>query len=115
MSSNINYTPEQTQEVIKLYTDGNTAEQIAAFTGRTKASIVAKLVRESVYKTPETAQEKRLKKSEMIADIAEAVRLNGEPINLDTLEKASHPQLAALRAAILELKAALNPAIASNP
>ncbi|MBZ5782159.1 hypothetical protein, partial [Klebsiella aerogenes] len=46
---NINYTPEQTAQIIADYQAGKSVETIADNLGKTVRSIVAKLSREKVY------------------------------------------------------------------
>ena len=45
----VNYTPEQTAQVVADYTNGMTVETIAQNLGKSVRSIVAKLSREKVY------------------------------------------------------------------
>ena len=46
---NVNYTPEQTAQIISDYQSGKSVEIIADNLGKTVRSIVAKLSREKVY------------------------------------------------------------------
>lgn len=46
----INYTPEQTAQMVSDYSNGTTVEAIAETLGKTVRSVVAKLSREGVYK-----------------------------------------------------------------
>lgn len=52
-SKTVNYTPEQTQQMVADYQSGITVEQIAEKMGKTVRSVVAKLSREKVYKAKE--------------------------------------------------------------
>jgi nanoRNase/pAp phosphatase (c-di-AMP/oligoRNAs hydrolase) len=45
----INYTPEQTAQMVLDYSNGTTVETIAESMGKTVRSVVAKLSREKVY------------------------------------------------------------------
>ena len=45
----INYTPEQTAQMVLDYSNGTTVESIAEKMGKTVRSVVAKLSREKVY------------------------------------------------------------------
>jgi hypothetical protein len=45
----VNYTPEQTAQVVADYTNGMTVEMIAQNLGKSVRSVVAKLSREKVY------------------------------------------------------------------
>ena len=49
-SKSVNYTPEQTAQIVSAYQAGATVESIAAEVGKSARSIVAKLSREKVYK-----------------------------------------------------------------
>jgi len=46
----VNYTTEQTAQVVAEYQAGVTVEQIAETMGKTARSVIAKLSREGVYK-----------------------------------------------------------------
>lgn len=46
----VNYTAEQTAEILKSYADGKAIEIIASAIGKSTRSIIAKLSREGVYK-----------------------------------------------------------------
>lgn len=45
----VNYTPEQTAQMVADYSNGTTVEAIAEKMGKTVRSVVAKLSREKVY------------------------------------------------------------------
>jgi uncharacterized protein with ACT and thioredoxin-like domain len=49
----VNYTPEQTAQVVEMYKAGSTPAMIAEKLGKSARSIVAKLSREQVYVKPE--------------------------------------------------------------
>lgn len=85
----VNYTPEQTLEIVNLYVnDGATPEALASKFSRTVRSIVAKLSREGVYRSKtREAGTARVKKSEMIAAMEAVFGL--EAGDLESLEKAS--------------------------
>ena len=53
MAKVLNYTPEQTAQMVSDYASGISTEQIAQTLGKTVRSVVAKLSREGVYKTKE--------------------------------------------------------------
>ena len=102
----VTYTPEQTAEVLTQYAAGVTPEAIAASIGKTKGSVIAKLAREGVYVSPKaTPATKRVTKADMIAQIAGALGLL--PAQLDTLEKASAPQLTELTIRVMDMVATL--------
>lgn len=46
----VNYTPEQSAQMVAQYLAGITVEEIAEMMGKTVRSVVAKLSREKVYK-----------------------------------------------------------------
>ena len=85
------YTTEQTAQVIQLYQDGKTAEEIAEVVGKSTRSVVAKLAREGVYRSKEPAQPKRRKKADLVRDLSESLGLVAE--QLESLEKATHEAL----------------------
>lgn len=99
MQTTTGYTQEETTQVLQLYADSVSLEQIAHELNRTTRSIISKLVREGVYKTPEKPPT-RLKKLEMIEKIAETLKIPQE--NLATLEKSSWEHLHGLYQAVCE-------------
>ena len=91
----VNYTPEQTAQLIADYKAGESVEQLATMFGKTTRSIVAKLSREGVY----TAKSKstgtaRVKKAELVDRIA--ALCGATPETFDSLEKANHEVLEAI-------------------
>jgi hypothetical protein len=90
----VNYTPEQTLQMIQDYQAGVTVEKIAENMGKTVRSVVAKLSREKVYKAKEYVSktgEKPIKKdvhAEMIGRI-----LNMPENDVDSLTKANKSAL----------------------
>jgi hypothetical protein len=90
----VNYTAEQTAELVKGYTEGMTTEALAEKFGKTTRSIIAKLSREGVYKKKEytTKQgEKPVKKDTTADAIGAILRLSeGE---IDSLTKANKTAL----------------------
>ena len=90
----VNYTPEQTLQMIQDYQAGVTVEKIAENMGKTVRSVVAKLSREKVYKAKEYVSktgEKPVKKdvhAEMIGRI-----LNMPENDVDSLTKANKSAL----------------------
>jgi len=82
-----NYTPEQTKLIVEQYQAGTPIEQIAQLVGKSTRSIVAKLSREGVYVAKSKQAQPRVKKSELVERIAQAV---GVPSELfESLEKAN--------------------------
>ena len=91
----VNYTPEQTAQLVANYKAGATVEALATMFGKTTRSVVAKLSREGVY----TAKSKstgtaRVKKAELVDRIANLC--NATPEAFDSLEKANHEVLEAI-------------------
>lgn len=88
----VNYTAEQTAELVAAYQAGEAVEAIASKLGKSVRSIVAKLSREGVYKTKEAkAGEARVTKADLIAKIAEAKGV--DVAKLESLEKATKEAL----------------------
>lgn len=87
-TTQVNYTAEQTAQVVQSYQAGETVEAIAATLGKSVRSIVAKLSREGVYKAKSKAKAgARVTKAELIDSIANQCGV--EPALLVSLEKAS--------------------------
>ena len=93
----VNYTPEQTAQIIADYQAGITVEAIALTLGKSARSIVAKLSREKVYqkkiyvsKTGETV----VKKDEVSDYIGEALGLSEADVT--SLTKANKTALKAI-------------------
>lgn len=100
--SAIIYTPEQTASILTQYAQGVDLKVMATSVGKSERSVIAKLTREGVYVSAKTTPAiKRVTKADMIAQIADALGLL--PAQLDSLEKASAPQLAMLAAGITTL------------
>lgn len=91
----VNYTAEQTQELVAAYTATPTAETIevlAAQFGKTARSVIAKLAQAGVYVAKRAeAKEKADTKADLVKKIA--ADLNIDPAKLETLEKASKEAL----------------------
>lgn len=69
----VNYTDEQTAELVKMYDEGKSVDEIAEITGRATRSVRAKLVREGVYKAPEKVVKAKVEgpgKKELMRDLA---------------------------------------------
>ena len=94
----INYTAEQTAEMVEAYTANPTkvtVEALALKLGKTVKSIVAKLVREKVYKKAEyvtKAGEKVQHKNEYADAIGAVLKMNENDI--DSLTKCNKTALA---------------------
>jgi hypothetical protein len=88
----VNYTAEQTAEMVEMYTAGEAIENIATKVGKSVRSVIAKLSREGVYKAKSKAKgEGRVTKAELVQRLETA--LGADSGSLATLEKASHEAL----------------------
>jgi len=92
----VNYTPEQTAQLVANYKAGVSVERLAKMFGKTTRSIVAKLSREGVYHAKTKNTVTRVKKSELVDRIAN--RVGVAPETFDSLEKANHEVLEAILA-----------------
>jgi hypothetical protein len=91
----VNYTAEQTAQLVANYKAGATVEALAEMFGKTTRSVVAKLSREGVYQAKgKTSGTTRVKKSELVDQIA--TLCNANPEAFDSLEKANHEVLEAI-------------------
>lgn len=94
MATVTNYTPEQTEQVLKLYAEGVSTQEIAETVGKGVRSIVAKLSREGVYKKAEKKSVSGgavFKKADLIEGIAGKIGVPAE--QLESLEKATKEAL----------------------
>lgn len=101
----VNYTPEQTKQIVEDYTSGRPVEQIAEEMGKSVRSIVAKLSREGVYKKKEyvgKTGEKPVKK-DVHADAIGAI-LQLPENDVDSLTKANKSALRAIFEALANSK-----------
>ena len=115
-SKKVNYTPEQTAELVAAYTDAETEEQRADVVkeyaekfGRPLQSIRAKLVSEEVYiaKAYKTKKgEKPESKAAIVAGIASVLGVNQEQV--ESLEKANKAALNLVRGTLVAAHAALS-------
>jgi predicted transcriptional regulator len=93
----VNYTPEQTAQMVADYQAGTTVEAIAEALGKTVRSVVAKLSREKVYKAKTYVSKtgEAVIKKDAVADyIGEALGL-GEA-DVESLTKANKTALKAI-------------------
>ena len=90
----VNYTPEQTLEVVSKYQSGMPVEMIAQSMGKTTRSIVAKLSREGVYQAKTKQTQPRVKKADLVDRLAQACGVPAE--QFESLEKANLDVLEAL-------------------
>jgi len=101
----VNYTPEQTQEIINDYQNGVSVEQIADNLGKTVRSIVAKLSREKVYikKEYKTKTGESVVKKDTHADAIGAI-LRLPENDIESLTKANKNALKAIFEALANSK-----------
>jgi hypothetical protein len=95
----VNYTFEQTQQVIAAYKNGDSVESIAQALGKTARSIIAKLSREGVYQKKAyttKAGERPVKKDAQADKLAEFFGLT--EAEADSLTKANKTALAKILA-----------------
>ena len=100
----VNYTTEQTAEMVAAYVANPTTETVAMFAekfGKSVRSIVAKLSREKVYvaKTYETKKGEKPVKKDSMADAIGSI-LNLSEAEADSLAKANKTALAKIFAAL---------------
>lgn len=96
MEKIVNYTAEQTSEMVEAYQAGQTVEAIASKLGKTVRSVVAKLSREKVYVAKSKGASSRVTKAELVGRIAALIGV--EAIELVSFEKATHEALELLLA-----------------
>lgn len=90
----INYTEAQVLQIVEGYKAGEPTEALALKVGKTVKSVVAKLVREGVYKSTKTQAKARTTKADLINKIAQ--ELNLEVTQLESFEKATFAALEAI-------------------
>lgn len=93
----VNYTAEQTAQMVADYQAGETVENIAVMLGKSVRSVVAKLSREKVYqkKTYVTKTGEAVVKKDEFAD-AIALALGLSEADADSLTKANKSALKAI-------------------
>ena len=102
----VNWTDEQTSELVNAYQAEKDTAKLAELFGRSQLSIIAKLVTEKVYQKAETAKVKGATKAQLIASIEEVMDM---PTGiLTSLDKASKEALLALHKAVEALNEAAN-------
>lgn len=96
----VNYSAEQTAELVAGYKAGETVEALATKLGKTVKSVTAKLVREGVYVAKAKAEGKgTLTKANLVSALASKAGVDAE--KLASLEKADKAALMALVAAFV--------------
>ena len=92
----VNYTPDQVNTMVEMYTNGDAVVDIAAEVGKSNRSVIAKLSREGVYVAkPRAVATGAVRKADIVAAIANSVGAD-----LETLAKASKDDLVILATAI---------------
>ena len=92
----VNYTPDQVETMVEMYTNGDPVVDIAEAVGKTNRSVIAKLSREGVYVAkPRAVATGAIRKAQIVAGIATHVGSE-----LDSLTKASKEDLVILATAI---------------
>ncbi len=101
----VNYTPEQTAQVVADYQAGVAVEQIAEALGKSVRSIVAKLSREGVYQKKQYATKtgEPVQKKDSVADAIGAV-LGMTEAETDSLAKANKTALVKIFSALANSK-----------
>ena len=95
----VNYTAEQTVALVNRYKAGEAVEVLATAYGKSVKSVVAKLVREGVYKgKAKAAGKERVTKAQMTEMLEDLV--GTERGAFETLQEGSHEALEALLAAV---------------
>lgn len=101
----VNYTPEQTAQIVEAYSTGKSVEAIAEMVGKSVRSIVAKLSREGVYqkKTYKTKTGESVVKKDQHADAIGAI-LQLPENDIESLTKANKSALKAIFEALANSK-----------
>ena len=101
----VNYTPEQTVQMLQDYAGGMTVETLATAMGKTVRSVVAKLSREGVYRKKEYVGKtgERPVKKDVHADAIGAILQLSEG-EIDSLTKANKSALTKIFAALANSK-----------
>ena len=98
-TTQVNYTDEQTVELVQAYQAGEAVEALAERFQKSVRSIVAKLSREGVYQPKTKAKAgARMTKAQIITYLEDLLQL--DPKSLQSLEKAQISALQALAAAV---------------
>lgn len=97
-AQNVNYTAEQTTQLVNSYRAGETVESLAAALGKSVKSVVAKLVREGEYKSKAKQSTRKITKAEQVAYIEELLDVPAG--SLESLQNGSQAALNTLTAAI---------------
>jgi hypothetical protein len=99
----VNYTAEQTADLITKFGAGETVDALATFFGKSSRSIIAKLSREGVYKAKEYKTKSGgavIAKEQYVDLIANALNVDAE--KLGGLEKANKSTLELIYKGLVE-------------
>lgn len=104
----VNYTDEQTAEMVRSYVETPTADTVSALAakmGKTVRSVIAKLSREGVYKKAEYVSKngEKVAKKDTVADAIGAI-LRLSEADTDSLAKANKKALKAIFDALANSK-----------
>ena len=91
IEKSVNYTHEQTNEMIEQYQSGLAVEFIAQAVGKSVRSVVAKLSREGVYVNKAKSTASRVTKTQLVTKISTLIDVPVE--KLESLEKANSEAL----------------------
>lgn len=105
MTAAVKYTEDQVAALKAGVADGVTAEVLAEQMGKSTRSVVAKLAQLGLYKAKEgETKVARKTKAELVAEMADLIGV--ETAQLESLEKAKSETIAAILAAIRDLRSA---------
>lgn len=92
----VNYTTDQVEQMVEMYTNGDSVVEISNVVGKSTRSVIAKLAREGVYVAkPRKVATGAVRKADIVATIA-----NHIGADLESLTKASKDDLVVLATAI---------------
>ena len=92
----VNYTTDQVEQMVEMYTNGDPVVDIADVVGKTPRSVIAKLSREGVYVAkPRKVATGAVRKADIVRNIATHVGSD-----LESLTKASKEDLVILATAV---------------
>ena len=84
-----NYTAEDVQRIVAMYNAKDPIESIAEIVGKSKRSVIAKLVQLGLYEANKDSKPKRKTKADLIADLATLTNATAE--DYEGLDKAPLP------------------------
>lgn len=84
-----NYTAEDTERVVRMYMAKDPIENIAEIVGKSKRSVIAKLVQLGLYEAQKDDKPKRKTKADLIVQLADLTNIS--PDDYEGLDKAPYP------------------------